>query len=90
MDIIEILENRKFFITGKRLAERVNVSERTLRTKIRNLRREGYLIVSSNKGYKLAKSTREFKDLERFARSILYTIGRMKRQFAKNNMYKLV
>ena len=90
MEIIKILDSRKTFISGERLAEKLNISKRTLRQKIRSLRRDGYLIVSSNKGYKLAKSTREFKDLERFARSILYTIGRMKRQFAKNDMYKLV
>ena len=88
--IIEVLKKRKTPISAKSLSAKLEISERTLRKRIEQLRREGHLILSSVNGYKLSESTRDFTELEKFARSILYTISKMKRQYAKRHNYKLV
>lgn len=60
LKIIEILEKRKDYITGKELVERLNiVNTQFLRDMIKNLRDIGFPIIASGQGYKLAKSGNE-------------------------------
>ena len=88
--ILKILKSNNAPVHARYLYKTLGIAERTLRTHIKSLRRQGYLILSNTKGYRLVKDVKEFNHLEKFAKSILKTIGDMKKNNVKRLMPRLI
>ena len=86
--ILKCLRSKRF-IHARVICSTLSIKERKLRTHIKSLRRQGYLILSTKDGYKLVRNPKEFDTLEKFAKSILKTINDMKRNHTKRVMPRL-